>query len=257
MLITELLSSTILWEVRLSENFLHFLPEALFNLSTLQRLVVKQNLLIQIPDSICKLLQLRYLDLSGTVKCVLRYSFVLENQISVVPDSVFQLPNLVTLKLSCNLLSYIPESIGNALTLKVLQLDHNNLTYLPSTICKLTNLWDLIINDNKLTELPASLGNLTSLKKLHLHNNFLTFLPNSIAALSLAEMPFQNNPWHRSPSLIRNHLLQSLREICARKIAKLNLATGRLPKELRECIPTSLGCGLLIWYCVRLKMWLL
>jgi hypothetical protein len=88
-----------------------------------------------LPNSIGKIKQLRYLDLSFT-------------SIKRLPDSMCQLINLQTLKLSCC----------------------NNLVGLPRDMRKLINLWHLDITGTSIMEMPIQLGRL---KHLHTLTTFI------------------------------------------------------------------------------------
>ena len=93
------------------------------------------------------------------------------NRLTELPDSIGDLTNLKTLYLDANQLTELPDSIGNLTNLKDIYLRNNQLTELPDSIGNLTNLEWLILAANKLTELPDSIGNLTNLKTLPLGGN--------------------------------------------------------------------------------------
>jgi len=93
------------------------------------------------------------------------------NRLTELPDSIGDLINLKTLYLDSNQLTELPDSIGNLTNLKDIYLRNNQLTELPKSFRNLTNLKWLILAGNKLTELPDSIGNLTNLKTLLLGGN--------------------------------------------------------------------------------------
>src|SRR5271157_3781597 len=87
-------------DLRLSDLKLRTLPEAICQLTQLQWLDLSGNLLSTLPEAICQLTQLPLLDLSG-------------NLLSTLPEAISQLTNrLRTLNLSDNQLSTpLPEAI--------------------------------------------------------------------------------------------------------------------------------------------------
>ncbi|MED6133184.1 hypothetical protein PIB30_026256 [Stylosanthes scabra] len=98
-----------------------------------------QNL-VEVPDSIGELIQLRYLDLSRT-------------KIKSLPESLGNLYNLQTLKLYfCDHLRRLPSSIQNLVNLRHLDVTESSLVETPKGISKLQNL-------QFLTDFVASEGN--------------------------------------------------------------------------------------------------
>lgn len=117
----------------------------------------------------------------------------------VLPASIGNLTNLVTLYLSFNHLSgSIPDEIGNMTALNYIYINDNNLSgTIPSTIGNLVQLTDFQTHNNRLHgRLPSALGNLTNLVTLALYNNKLTgSIPISFRNLSKLTYLFlqQNN----------------------------------------------------------------
>lgn len=116
-----------LWELNLSHNLLRHLPDALFGLVHTARIILKKNLISQLPDclSFSRLTCLQYLDLS-------------ENHIEAVPPILLQLPTLLSLNLAHNQIAALPELALPAL--KWLSLEKNQIRSLPS-ILKCSQLW--------------------------------------------------------------------------------------------------------------------
>jgi internalin A len=111
----------------------------------------------------------------NTGKLVLRHK-----GISELPESIGKLVNLTYLDLSVNQLTTIPESTGKLVNLTYLDLSVNQLTTIPKSIDKLVKLIKLFLNNNLLTTLPESIGKLVNLQYLYLDGNQLTTLPKSI-----------------------------------------------------------------------------
>jgi Leucine-rich repeat (LRR) protein len=110
-----------------------------------------------------------------------------DNQITQLPENLFECINLKVLDLRWNKLGTLPNQIENLSSLKVLKLGGNNLSLLPESIGKLSELEELYLWNNRLTELPSAITKLKSLKILRLGGNKLTQLPQSFHALENLE----------------------------------------------------------------------
>lgn len=122
---------------------LQLLPESFgYGFPLLSELILSNNLLQTIPNSIGNIVSLRILDLHN-------------NKLNTLPESIGNLINLISLDLENNSLITLPESLVNLPKLKTLDLTNNKLIKLPNQMTKLTSLKNLFVNDNtKLTELP-------------------------------------------------------------------------------------------------------
>jgi Leucine-rich repeat (LRR) protein len=127
--------------------------------------------LTELPESLGQLPQLQSLDLSS-------------NQLTALPESLGQLPQLQSLDLSSNQLTALPESLGQLTQLRSLNLSQNQLVALPGSLGQLTQLRSLNLSYNQLVALPWPLGLLTQLQSLDLSRNLLTALPESLAQLT-------------------------------------------------------------------------
>jgi Leucine-rich repeat (LRR) protein len=109
--------------------------------------------LSELPDSIGKFKQLRYLDLTDT-------------RIKRLPDSICKLCNLQILNLShCDSLVALPRDLHKLINLQILNLSHC-CHALPSDVHKLINLHHLDITETKIMEMPINLGKLKCLQTL-------------------------------------------------------------------------------------------
>ena len=104
--------------------------------------------------------------------------------ITILPESIGNLVDLMDLELYNNQITILPESIGNLTNLSALNLENNQITSLPESFGNLTNLNDLDLSKNKLTTLPESFGNLTNLNGLDINENPLTTLPESFGNMT-------------------------------------------------------------------------
>ncbi|KHN33226.1 Putative disease resistance RPP13-like protein 1 [Glycine soja] len=98
------------------------------------------------PDSIGKLIHLRYLNLS-------------RSSIETLPESVCNLYNLQTLKLcSCRKLTKLPSDMCNLVNLRHLGISYTSIEEMPRGICKLNHLQHLdffVVGKNGIKELGA------------------------------------------------------------------------------------------------------
>ncbi len=97
---------------------------------------------------------------------------VLQNlKLPYLPKSIGNLKNLVWLDVSDNCLTSLPDSIGRLTLLQMLILGNNQLISLPESIGNLNNLKFLSLKNNRLTSLPSSLQNMKSLKSINIQDN--------------------------------------------------------------------------------------
>ncbi|XXG40986.1 hypothetical protein AAC387_Pa01g1563 [Persea americana] len=142
----------------------------LYNLQTLKLAGCRK--LVEVPESIGDLLQLRYLDLSWTM-------------IERLLKSTTRLYNLQTLILAgCSKVVEVPESIGDLLQLRYLDLSTTMIERLPKSTTRLYNLQTLKLDRcSKFVEVPESIGDLLQLRDLSLHFTDIVRLPKSTTRL--------------------------------------------------------------------------
>lgn len=209
----ELITLTWLKELVLSNNLLTSISESIGQLIDLQSLDLSNNELTILPESIGQLINLQSLDLSNNELTILPETFgqltslqsldLSNNGLATLPESFGQLTNLVSLNLSNNKLTTLPESIGQLINLQSLDLSNNELTTLPKSFDQLTSLQSLHLIDNKLTSLPEGFGHLVKLPSLDLSNNSLRTLPESIGQLNhLPSLDLSNNKLTTLPESI-------------------------------------------------------
>lgn len=160
----------------LSEQDLEEIPALVFDYPQLKILLLSSNKITIFPEQIKKLENLIFLDLRG-------------NLLTSLSVQIEELKNLTHLNLSFNHLTSLPDQIGELKALTELDLKSNNITQLPEQIRKLKNLTKLDLLGNQLISLPDQIGELKNLAFLNLGGiwaygyNRLKSLPNEIGAL--------------------------------------------------------------------------
>jgi Leucine-rich repeat (LRR) protein len=127
-------------------------------LTALKELVLQDNILQYLPDSICKLRSLTYLNVNN-------------NHLEYLPEHIGKLTTLIELHMSANQLTYLPDSIGGLTNLTTMVAGQNLLQTLPETMHELKACRRLIFNQNELTHLPESFAKIPNLQELRLGYN--------------------------------------------------------------------------------------
>ena len=189
----------------LSNNNLSYLPESIIRLKELTHLTVANNKILEIPEKISELLKLKHLSLQNNLISRLPDDIVFvknlkkldltNNKLFSLPSNMGSLYHLTVLKLDGNRLKTLPEDIGHLRSLRVLPLKNNSLERLPSGIASLYLLESLQLDQNNITDLPQEISRLPGLKDLSLSRNKLGYLPTEIKQLaSLRLLDLQGNP---------------------------------------------------------------
>ncbi|KAF6997509.1 hypothetical protein CFC21_013724 [Triticum aestivum] len=175
------------------------LPESFHTLQNMETLILSNCSLETLPDSICSLHKLSYLDLAGNA----RFSKLPDNfhllskliflnmsscsKLTKLPDN-FSLECLEHLNLSgCHELKNLPQDFGNLQNLRFLNLsDCYKISVLPESFCQLKHLKDLNLSDCRaLVVLPECFGDLSDLESLNLTScPRLAQLPESICKMT-------------------------------------------------------------------------
>ncbi|XP_053736091.1 DISP complex protein LRCH3 isoform X1 [Synchiropus splendidus] len=172
----------------LSRNRLSELPLEVCLFVSLESLILYQNCLRSLPESLINLQSLTYLNLS-------------RNQLSVLPAVLFSLP-LKVLIVCNNKLVALPEEVGHLRQLTELDVSCNELQTLPSQVGQLEALRDLNIRRNHLVTLPPELAELP-LVRLDFSCNKVTTIPLCFRRLTQLQMiVLDNNPLQTPPAQI-------------------------------------------------------
>ncbi|KAM3962750.1 LOW QUALITY PROTEIN: leucine-rich-repeats and calponin homology domain protein [Aphomia sociella] len=178
-------------ELKLSGRKLRDFPKPVkFDLSDTVVADLSKNRFSEVPDELTTYVYLEKLLLS-------------QNVIKSVPDSVGGLQSLTYLDLSSNQLTELPREVCQ-MPLQVLLLQDNMLTSLPKEIGKMSSLAELDASNNRLTQIPMTLGDCAGMRALDLSNNQLGLLPLQITYLRLEHLDVSCNCISSLPLEMRN-----------------------------------------------------
>ena len=236
------------------------LPQELWHLTHLKKLILTANNLTSLPSEIGQLTNLTGLSLAlnplitlpeeiGNLAKLVELELMLTKLVSL-PDSLWQLRRLISLDISSSELNILPSGIGQLTTLMSLTLVGGKLTTLPVEIEKLANLYLLNVSLNKITELPPEIGKLTKLTELYLSSNQLAKLPAEIGQLiNLRKLKLNNNVLAQLPieigyltNLTELDLSENKLSVVPAEIGKLTSLTSlKLSYNLFNSLPIEIG----------------
>lgn len=226
-----------LGELRQIESFsitghsLTEIPEVLCNLSTLRYLDLSHNRLVTLPQCLSKL--------TGLEEIWLGYNPLLD--LDQVINILATLPRLHALHLEQDSITTIPPSIARLNQLEFLDLSSNRFSMLPYEFSRLTQLNTLLLNDESITFTLDSnisiLRTLPNLRELHIEGDHLRQLPGSLFQLPKLERLYAgNNPVIQLPP--QNQLRNT-------HVLFLDLHNAPLPQvEIQRIMQTSPGIRL-------------
>ncbi|XP_009802173.1 LRR repeats and ubiquitin-like domain-containing protein At2g30105 [Nicotiana sylvestris] len=180
--------------IALSECNLKALPGEVLTCGPSARVLdLSHNLIQHIPAGINSLSSLQKLILNGNE--------IMDNSLSW--EGLSSLKSLMVLSLNQNNIATLPPEIGALTSLRQLYVAHNKLTCLPSEIGLLTGLEVLKLNNNRIPTIPESIGGCASLIEVDLSSNLLVELPETIDKLKdLKALYLKNNGLKSLPSSI-------------------------------------------------------
>ncbi|XP_065197152.1 leucine-rich repeat protein SHOC-2-like [Sycon ciliatum] len=186
---------------------------------SLERLLLGENSVDRLPQSLGQLKNLRYLHLGSVISEIDRWGYDNGNWIEELPESFGELQSLERLEAHETRLHRLPESFGslsllehadftnslvaslpnsfhNLSSLSLLKLSRNRLTVLPENFGLLPCLQELYLDDNQISSLPVTMANMSSLHTLDLFKNNLQQYPDVLSSMSsLRELDMSSNPF--------------------------------------------------------------
>jgi Leucine-rich repeat (LRR) protein len=146
----------------LADNGLSDLSDQIGGLKNLRMLDLGHNKLSRLPDAL------------GDLDAPTDFLYLHDNELNTLPQSLQRLVKLRYLNLSGNAFETIPDAVTYMESLIELRVTDNRLTSIPDHVGRLSRLRELHLRNNKLTSLPKSIGALSELRQIDLLNNPLT-----------------------------------------------------------------------------------
>jgi Leucine-rich repeat (LRR) protein len=246
----------------LSNTKLKTLPPSVYQQKQLKILLLCDNNLLYLSDSLSALTNLVTLFVDGNDSLMnifidFRNLTKLQNldlgkcKLSHLPLELFELPNLQNLDISSNSLTQLPTELGKLTQLRTLNASGNRIKgVVPIELFNLKNLRELNLNNNKLISIPREIGQLTHLQILDMKGNSLTTLPSEIGKLTnLRELNLKNNQLTSLPveigKLTRLEVLKlytnQLSDLPANFFKLTNLRTLDLGVNKFTVVPTGIS----------------
>lgn len=134
------------------------------------------------------------IDLLGNLR-QLETLVINDNNVRSLPESITKLTKLAKISILRNKLMELPPNINALTSLEYLYIDNNDLKILPSTICQCKRLREILCQNNQLVRLPDLIGTLPKLEILDVSVNQLKRLSYSLGQCkSLREFRVFENP---------------------------------------------------------------
>ncbi|SNT69643.1 leucine-rich repeat domain-containing protein [Psychrobacter sp. LV10R520-6] len=271
---------TSLKELQLDCRHLTYLPNSLECLKNLHELTIRSEHLSKLPNDIAELTGLKELHMACPSMKTLPSSIdrlqniktllinfdndghvesyqgsrgeasILSGQVTTLPESIGNLPNLEILKIRSTYLDKLPDNIGSLKTLKELTITSHHLKQLPQTIGGLTSLTELTLNCESLECLPETLGQLIRLEKLTIASDEIKQLPETIGDLtSLTELTLNCEGLECLPESLGQLIRLDDLTIASDEIKQLPKTIGDLTSLTKltlscegiDCLPEALG----------------
>ncbi|XP_077309069.1 volume-regulated anion channel subunit LRRC8D [Lithobates pipiens] len=200
-------------ELELQNCELERIPHAIFSLTNLQELDLKQNSIRTIEEVISfqhlkrltclKLWHNKIVSIPQSISQVknLESLYLPHNKLESLPVGLFLLQKLRHLDVSHNSISMVPIEISNLQNLQHLYFTGNKVDILPNTLFKCIKLRTLCLGQNCITSVPEKIGHLVQLTHLELKGNCLDRLPSQIIQCRLLK---------KSGLLVEDHLFDAL-----------------------------------------------
>lgn len=238
-------------------NLLSCLPDSLSVFRHIETLDVSSNQLKKISSNIMQAMpNLRHLIAKDNLLSdnSLPKNFGATNRLEIVNFSgnkftqyPYQLLEITTLReiyLGSNQIMVLPRNYENLFNLEILYLGGNRIVNVPAELSQLKRLTSLNLSDNQLTILPTKLNLLKNLRTLSLHGNELTTLPIELIKLNLSELSLRNNPLVNRFAKEFIYEVPSLLELSARcvKTKKVPFQESNLPYHLINYLDSATCC---------------
>jgi len=160
-----------------------------FYLRNLNKLLVTNVQLTNIPNEIENLKKLTFLTLTYTY-------------INALPSTFIKLTNLKVLTLNDNFFADIPGVVCELNNLISLSITNNNISEIPANLNKMVSLGELYISNNRISDI-SNIVNMYQLSRLWVSHNLIKYIPNEIGTLkNLTMLNISNNNIRELPDII-------------------------------------------------------
>ncbi|PQJ81121.1 leucine-rich repeat domain-containing protein [Polaribacter glomeratus] len=183
-----------IYKAILTGNDLTEIPKQVFEISTLQDLIMAANPISEFPCALNKLKRLKSLSFAATrikeINCDLseygnlEYFDISRNKLTQLPDEIKNIPNLKWLSLDGNSftnLSFVDKRLEK---LETLDLYSNKIHKLGIETHYLSNIKVLLIFDNQIESIPENIGDMVQLEKLEIWDNPIKSISSNIRKLT-------------------------------------------------------------------------
>lgn len=179
-----------LTELELVHCDLERIPHAIFSLSNLQTLDLKENNIRSIEE----ILSFQHLRKLTCLK-------LWHNSIAFIPEHIKKLGSLERLYLSHNKIEILPSHLFLCNKLRYLDVSNNDIRFIPPEIGVLQSLQYFSVTCNKIENIPDELFFCKKLKTLKLGRNMLSALSPKISYLAaLAHLELKGNHFESLPA---------------------------------------------------------
>ncbi|XP_067230411.1 volume-regulated anion channel subunit LRRC8C [Chanodichthys erythropterus] len=206
-------------ELELVHCDLERIPHAIFSLSNLQTLDLKENNLRSIEE----ILSFQHLRKLTSLK-------LWHNAITFIPEHIKKLGSLERLYFSHNKIEILPSHLFLCNKLRYLDLSNNDIRFIPPEIGVLQSLQYFSVSCNKIENIPDELFFCKKLKTLKLGRNMLSVLSPKISFLGvLTHLELKGNHFEFLPAE-----LGSCRALKRNGLVVEDVLFETLPSDIRE-----------------------
>ena len=183
-----------IYKAILTGNNLKEIPEQIFEINSLEDLILAVNPIKEFPCNLSRLKRLKSISVAETeikeINCDLSQLDSLEhfdisrNGLTKFPEQIKTIPNLTWLSLNSNLFTDFSFIDGRLKNLETLYLYTNKVKSISVETKFLENLKELLIFDNEIESIPDNIADLKNLEKLEIWDNPIKSISPKIAKLT-------------------------------------------------------------------------
>lgn len=183
-----------IYKAILTGNNLKEIPKQIFEINSLEDLILAVNPICEFPCNLSELKNLKSVSFAETgikeINCDLSkldslgHFDISRNGLTVFPEQIKTIPNLTWLSLNSNKFSDFSFIDGRLKHLETLYLYTNKVKSISGETKFLGNLKELLIFDNEIERIPDNISDLKNLEKLEIWDNPIKSISPKIARLT-------------------------------------------------------------------------